>query len=218
MNNRMNKIGALAGIAFPVLQMIAQGLIQVGGMEPTFSAPAHEILAFFENREPMMFRIGEYISTISMIAFLWFLAALWDSLAKQGGETAWLAMVVMGSGLVSAAAFADPGGWSLAMFRLGEGMDAATARMLFDEGNLNFANSWVSLGSMVLAAGLGFRTGDTEPAWLAWSTIGMGLAMVLARLVWTEAVAFIPYVLYWVWLIVVGLRLYRRSPVPTAGG
>jgi hypothetical protein len=97
------------------------------------------------------------------------------------------------------------------MLRLSEGLDAETARMLFDEGNLNFANLWVSLGSMVLAAGLAFRTGDTEPAWLAWSTIAMGVALVLARIVWTSSIAFAPYVLFWVWMIVIGVRLFRRS-------
>jgi hypothetical protein len=211
MNDRMKKVGAAAGILFPILQMTAQGLIQVGGVEPSFSAPAEEILAFFESRDPALFQIGDFLSTVSLIAFIWFLAAVWDSLSHAGGEAGWLAMVMMGSGLVSAAALDDAGGWTLAMFRLTDGLDAETARLLFDEGNLNFANLWVSLGSMVLAAGLAFRAGDTEPAWLAWSTIAMGVALVLARIVWTSSIAFAPYVLFWVWMIVIGVRLFRRS-------
>jgi len=211
MNGPMKKIGALAGILFPILQMIAQGLIQVGGVEPSFSADAEEILAFFQSRDPALFRTGDFLSVLSMIAFLWFLAAVWDSLREAGGEAGWLAMIVMGSGIVSAGALDDSGGWTLAMLRLSEGLDAETARMLFDEGNLNFANLWVSLGSMVLAAGLAFRAGDTEPAWLAWSTIAMGVALVLARIVWTSSIAFAPYVLFWVWMIVIGVRLYKRA-------
>ncbi|HUF37521.1 MAG TPA: hypothetical protein VMN57_03270 [Anaerolineales bacterium] len=207
----MKKTGALAGILFPILQMTAQGLIQIGGMEPSFSAPAAEILEFFQARDPDMFRIGEFLSIVSMIAFLWFLTALWDSLRSADGDAGWLAMVVMGSGLVSASALTDPGGWSLALFRLPEGLDPETARLLFDEGNLNFANLWVSLGSMVLAAGLSFHLSGSEPRWLSWSTIAMGIALVLARLVWTEPIAFAPYVLFWVWMILIGVRLIRRT-------
>jgi hypothetical protein len=48
-SNQLKKFGAMAAIAFPVLQMAAQGFFQVGGVEPSFAAPANEILAFFEN-------------------------------------------------------------------------------------------------------------------------------------------------------------------------
>jgi hypothetical protein len=47
----LKKYGAIAAIAFPILQMVSQGLIQVGGMEPAFAAPAEEILTFFQTRQ-----------------------------------------------------------------------------------------------------------------------------------------------------------------------
>ena len=46
-NTTLKKIGAAGGIAFVVLQPLAQGLIQIGGAEPSFNAPAQEILDFF---------------------------------------------------------------------------------------------------------------------------------------------------------------------------
>ncbi|MFW6097765.1 MAG: hypothetical protein ACOC9Z_06800 [Chloroflexota bacterium] len=208
----LKKLGALAAIAFPILQMVSQGLIQVGGMEPSFSAPATEIVAFFENRDPALFSLGNYISVLSLVAFLWFLGALWDELRLSEGGSGWLSLIAVGSGLVTAAALANPGGWPLAVFRVDEGLDPQIASLLFDQGNLNFANLWVSLGSMVLAAGLVFRQSDRFPGWLGVGSIILAAALILARSAWTTSIAFAPYVLFWLWLIVLGVMMLRRSP------
>jgi len=47
---RWEQIGAAGGIAFVVLQLASQALIQIGGAEPAFTAPAQEIVDFFNNR------------------------------------------------------------------------------------------------------------------------------------------------------------------------
>jgi hypothetical protein len=210
-SNQLKKFGAIAAIAFPVLQMAAQGFFQVGGVEPSFAAPADEILAFFENRDPVLFTIGGYIFILSLVAFLWFLGALWDELSTAEGGSGWLSLIAVGSGLVVAANLAGPGSWPLAVFRIGEGLDPQIARLLFDQGNLNFANIWVALGSMVLAAGLIMRHSDRFPRWLGWSSIVLAIGLLLARAVWTSAVAFAPYVLFWVWMISLGVIFLRRS-------
>jgi hypothetical protein len=210
-SHRLKKFGAIAAIAFPVLQMAAQGFFQVGGMEPSFAAPANEILAFFESRNPVLFTIGGYIFILSLVAFLWFLGALWDELSTAEGGSGWLSLITVGSGLVVAANLAGPGSWPLAVFRIGEGLDPQIARLLFDQGNLNFANIWVALGSMVLAAGLIMRHSDRFPRWLGWSSIVLAIGLLLARAVWTLAVAFAPYVLFWVWMISLGVIFLRRS-------
>ena len=209
----MKKIGALAAIAYPLMQMVSQGLIQVGGMEPTFAAPAAEIATFFENRDPALFAIGSYFHVLSLVAFLWFLGALWEECRAAEGGSGWLSMIAVGSGLLAAAALSRPGGWPLAVFRAGEGLDPQLARMLFDEGNLNFANMWVSLGSMLLAAGLIFRGLQRFPRWLGPATIALAVGLFLARAIWTSPVAFAPYVLFWLWLIVFGVMLLRRPQV-----
>lgn len=207
----LKKLGALAAIAYPILQMVSQGLIQVGGMEPSFSAPATEIVAFFENRDPALFSLGSYISVLSLVAFLWFLGALWDELRLSEGDSGWLSLIAVGSGLITAAALANPSGWTLAVFRVGEGLDPQIARLLFDQGNLNFANLWISLGSMVLAAGLVFGQSNRYPRWFTVGSIILAIGLLLARAVWTTSIAFAPYVLFWLWLIVLGVMMLRRS-------
>ena len=42
-NSRLEQIGAACGIVFVALQMASQALIQVGGGEPPFNAPAETI-------------------------------------------------------------------------------------------------------------------------------------------------------------------------------
>jgi hypothetical protein len=83
--------------------------------------------------------------------------------------------------------------------------------LLFDQGNLNFANTWVSIGSMVLAAGILFHQSRNFPRWLGWGSLVIGIGLFLARIVWTSQIAFAPYVLFWVWMIAVGIILLRRS-------
>jgi hypothetical protein len=209
--DRLKRIGALGGIAFPVMQMIAQGFIQIGGAEPSFAAPASEILVFFQNRNQGLFSIGAYIFILSLVALLWFIGALWDELRTIEGGNGWLSMVACGSGLVAASALTDPGGWPLAVFRINEGLDPQIARLFFDQGNLNFANLWVSLGSMVLAAGLIVRQTNRFPHWLGWGSIVLAVGLFLARAVWTSPVVFIPYMLFWLWLILFGILILRRG-------
>lgn len=207
----LKKYGAIAAIAFPILQIVSQGLIQVGGMEPSFAASSSEILQFFESRDPMLFTIGGYISVLSLVAFLWFLGALWDELRTAEGGSGWLSIIAIGSGLVTVSAMLGTGGWELANFRIGDGLDPESARLLFDEGNFTFAQIWVSLASMVLAVGLIARMSNRFPGWLSWSSIVLAIGLLLARLAWTTSAAFGPYVLFWVWMIVLGAIMLRQA-------
>ena len=112
--------------------------------------------------------------------------------------------------MVTAAAF-NVGGWGLALFRINEGMDPQVAQMLFDEGNLNFATTWISYGSMLLAAGIVFKEAGTYPKWMGWGSILLAAGLILARGVWTSQIAFLPYVLLWAWMIGFGVYLLRHT-------
>ena len=74
---RLEQVGAAGGILFIVLQLIGQGLIQVGGSEPSFDASSQEIVEFFEARNTLLFSIGGYLSALSLIALFGFLGSLW---------------------------------------------------------------------------------------------------------------------------------------------
>ena len=122
-NARWEQKGAAGGIVFVVLQMASQALIQIGGAEPPFDATTETIAAFFRARNSQLFAVGEYLSSLSLIAFLWFLGSLWSALRRGEGEPAWLSLVALASGLMVVATVRAGGGWALAIFRKGEGLD-----------------------------------------------------------------------------------------------
>jgi hypothetical protein len=209
---RWEQVGAAAGIAFVVLQGVAQGLIQTGGSEPAFSAAAPEIVDFFTTRDRRLFGLGDYFSTLSLIPFVWFLGALWARLRRSESEPAWLSLVALASGLVTAAQLVTGGGWTLAMARLDEGLDPETARLLFDQGNLGFANIWVSLASMLLATGVVSIRTQALPPWLGWTALVIALGLVIARAFWVgSSIVFAPYAIFWFWLIAASIVMIRHA-------
>jgi hypothetical protein len=45
---------------------------------------------------------------------------------------------------------------------------------------------------------------------MGWWLILAGLGLVAARFVWTSDLWTVPYLLFWVWLLVLSIRLIRR--------
>ena len=199
-------------LRFVFLQLVSQSLIQVGGSEPSFSAPAAEIVDFFEARNEALFNIGGYLSLLSFIPLLGFIASLRAAMRVGEGDAGWLTFVATGAGLLFLALLAAGGFWHHAVFRL-DGLDPQISRLLFDLGNFNFANMWVVMGTLVLAVGLSAIWQGTFPKWLGWSGVVVGIGLILARIFWTETIAFTPYVLFWVWLIAVCVVIFRRAKV-----
>jgi len=64
---------------------------------------------------------------------------------------------------------------------------------------------------MVLAAGLIAVSSDRFPKWMGWSSVVLALGLFLARIVWTTSIAFAPYVLFWVWMIALGVIFLRQT-------
>ena len=210
---RWEQIGAAGGIAFVVLQLAGQSLIQVGGAEPPFNATAAEIETFFMNRNLQLASIGGFLSALSTIAFFWFLGALWSRLRRYEGEPGWLSLVAFASGLAGVATIlGGGGGWELALMRLSEGLDAETIQMLFDRGNFAFATFWVALAGMLLATGVVAIRDGALPRWLGWYALALAVALLAARAVWFtgSGIKFMPYVLFWAWLIATSIVLIRR--------
>lgn len=203
---------AAGGVAYVVLQMVAQALIQVGGAEPPFSAPAETALAFFEARNPTLCTAGAYVHVVSMAVFVWFLGALWATLREAEGEPAWLSAVAAGSGALAAVVSLASFGWGLAFFRVQEGISPEMARFLFDLGNFGFANYWVMLANLLGATGiLALRTG-VLPRWIGWLGVVTAVGLLVARAFWAASPAVMfPYVLVWIWLIATSVVLFRRA-------
>lgn len=214
-NTSWKRIGASGGIIFVVLQMAAQAMIQAGAPEPSFSAPAEEILAFYQAKILTLIPIADFLSAVSGIALLWFVGSLWSELRHAEGSPPFLATLAGASGVLAIAVVASGGGWMLALFRIEEGLDPQLARYLFDQGNYTFATLWVFVASMLLAAGIAGLQYRALPRWLAWLGLADAVGLLIVRAIWASesGVVFLPYVLFWVWLIAASVVLMRRVGV-----
>jgi hypothetical protein len=209
------KAGAFGGLGFVIVQLVAQGLIQAGGSEPAFAAGTSEIVSFFQAKDAGLFQVADFLNLLSLLMFIWFLGSLWSTLGGKDNRTVIAQVIAVGSGLMALASSVGAGGWSLAMFRIDD-LDPQLARYLFDQGNYGFANLWGFTASMLLASGIGSWGSQSLPRWLNWLAIADAFGLLAARAFWaTESgLAFLPYMVFWVWLIAVCVRWLRR---PTAG-
>jgi hypothetical protein len=141
---------------------------------------------------------------------------LWAELSRHEGAPGWLSLVAFGSGIAGVATlFGNGGGWELALLRLDHGLQAETMQLLFDQGNYTFASFWVSLAGMLLAASIVTLRDGALSRWLGWFGLLVAVAFLIARPVWFTAsgLKFMPYVLFWVWLIAASIVLMRRGRV-----
>jgi hypothetical protein len=170
------------------------------------------------NRNLTLATTGGFLSMLSAIAFLWFMGVLWATLQRHEGEPAWMSLVAFASGVIGMAILFGGGAWELALLRLGDGQPEAIAQLLFDQGNANFANLWVALASLLLVTGILTLRDGAMPRWLGWFSLLLVVALLGARFVWFDAsgVKFMPYVLFWVWLLATSVSLMRQSG-PAAG-
>lgn len=211
------RIGALGGILVVVLQMTGQMLIQVGGQEPAFNASSTEIVDFFGARDQALASWGSFISLLAFIPFLWFLGVLWKRLRQSEQSPGWLSAVTLGSGLLIIAFQAVGGaGWTIAFERMGESWTPELARFQFDLGNYLFGASWAMMASMLLTAGLLSIGQGALPKWTGWFGLVTAIFLLIATAYWFNGspnLIFFPVMLYWVWLIIVSVVLFRHPDV-----
>jgi len=71
---------------------------------------------------------------------------------------------------------------------------------------------------VAVCAGLILVSGPGLPRWLGWWAILAGVGSVLARAVWTQDLAFLPFTVFWVWVVVVSALLVAgRLAVASVG-
>jgi hypothetical protein len=205
-----------AGIAgWAATAMLFSGVILMSSTgttaEPKFGAPAAEIQRYLQTQAPTALAVGGFLLAFGLCTLLWFVGGLSAALRRHGARPEWLPTVVLVSGTAAVATILT-GAPQAAAFRGGDALDAQVAQFAFDLGNITFANMWVALGSLSLASGWAILSGRGEPrwpAWLGWWALAAGAGLLVARMVWTTWVWPIPYVLFWVWILVVSTRMLR---------
>ncbi len=205
----LRRVTGIAGLASFVL--ILGPIIAASGQEPGFVGGGDEVLAYFRSTSGSGFQLGRFLVTVGLIGFLWFAVGLALQLAEAEGRPAWRSAVAVVSA-VPVAVLNLNGMWQAAAHRADGLTDPGTALLAFDVGNAAFSNSWVALGSFAIAAGLVMATGRFQRRWLGWVGILAGVGLISSRALWTDEIWFGPYAVFWIWTIMVCVRLLRGRP------
>jgi hypothetical protein len=210
-----------AGIAgWAATALLFSGVIIMssgGAPEPPMDAPAADIQRYLETRPATPLAVGSYLLVLGLCALLWFVCGLSAALRRPGARPEWLPTVVVVSGTAAVAALLL-GAPQAGGLHGGDGLDIQVAQFAYDLGTITFANAWVALGSLGLASGWAILADRGEPgspgrpgwpAWLGWWALSAGAGFLVVRMVWTTWVWVIPYVPFWVWVLVVSTRMLR---------
>ena len=207
---RLSRFTGLAGLVGTVLILGPIGA--ASGQEPGFTGNAAAVQAFFAATVGPGFEVGQALTAIGLVVLLWFTTGLAILLARAEGIPPWRSV------LVGVTALPFPmltlnGLWSAASYRASMGitLDGPTALLVFDTGNIAFANGWLSMGGF--AAGVGWvviRTG-WAPRWTGWLAVLSGAGLVLCRFGWSVAPWYFPYALWWLLVLGVSIKLLRAT-------
>jgi hypothetical protein len=204
---QLSRVTGVAGLVAPVL--VLGPISAASGQEPGFTGTAAEVRAFFLSTGGSAHALGSALATVGLVSILWFAVALAVLSARAEGTPAWRSAIAA----VSASTFVIlnlSGGWEAASYRAA-GLTDELALYAFDEGNLTFANSWVAMGSFAAGVGWVVLRARWAPRWLGWMALASGVGLVLVRFAWTGQLWFVPYALFWLWVIALSIHLLRTS-------
>lgn len=205
--------GAAGIIAFVVVLSTS---LANGYQSAEFTSDAEQATAFFRSLDDWFGAFSAFLTSVGLIAMMWFAIGLALLLRRYDSELPWRSSFLAGAGILSVVS-GQIASWDAAVFR-SDDIDPQVARYAFDLGNLSFANSWVATGAMTLCAGLLIVSSRELPNWLGWWAILAGAGSVLARSVWTEGAAFIPFTVLWIWVAVISVLLVAgRLAVASSG-
>jgi hypothetical protein len=226
------RIGGIAGIMSPVLWlggMIATDIIAEEG------ASAEEIVSLLSERS-LSLRIGAFLFGLSLLALIWFLGSLRDTLIRSEGGPGRLAVTAYGAGLIYVALdflaiSVFPGVLASEVFLAKADPDVVYTWFQIVRGSEPGLWETVAVGStlplvaLFAAVSSSVRRSGGLPKWLGWfaallavlfavtslETLGGGIRQAAG------AVGFPTYfLLFRVWLLAAGIALVVR-PNPDSG-
>lgn len=174
-----------------------------------------EIVSFFEDSGNRTRQVTAYFVILgASLAFLWFLSVLRGRLVDAEGKTSSSAALAFGAGLVATVFWTlAPIFWMAISFAVDDAdefvVDPNTSRLVDNMGYaIWISGTTIALLTVVATALVSLRTG-LLPRWLAWLSFLVALTMV-------ASFAFIPFLIFLGWMLVVSLLLIWKPPVKAA--
>jgi hypothetical protein len=177
--------------------------------EPPFVASAEQARVFFINGSQRWVQTATALTSLAAIGLIWFVVGLSLLLGRAEGSPPWRSAVALVSGIMLPAYLLLDASWDAAAFGSAD-LDLAVASYAFDVGNIGFANVWLAMAGLAAACGWLVLSTRVVARWLGWWAIASGLGLVISRFFWTSAIWFLPYAAFWIWVIILCVKLIRR--------
>ena len=206
MADRLHRVAPLAGVIAAVGWLVGILVLQSGN--PADPDAASIASYFREDRTAIL--AGGFIVGLATFFFFWFLGAL----PRGGGDVRdWLARVALVSGAAGATmmlALTGPHttGATTDVELLGEQTSVALWRL----SHTFFVAAEVAFAAFVAALATLILTGGALPRWLGWTGLALALVLLIIPIAWLALIFLLP-----LWLIALGISLYRRPATRTSG-
>jgi len=198
--------GVVGLVTFVVL---FAGVIASAPGEPPFTASAEEALAFYLNSTASWVQAAMAVAGLAAIGWIWFVVGLCLLLGRAEGSPPWRSAVALVCGVMLAAMLLLNTSGNAASFGAAD-LDPALANYAFDVSSLGFANVWVGMGGFAVFCGWVVLSTRIVGRWLGWWAIAAGLGLAIARFFWTSWFWLLPYAAFWIWMIIVCIKLVRK--------
>jgi hypothetical protein len=193
----------VVGLAATVLVFTGVNLQDVGrSSEPPFNSSDSVITDYLTSRNMTVFSISAYLTVVGMIGLVWFTAGLSGVLRRASPGRDWMPAVVLAAGATMIGILLG-GNWEVAI----RYPRSPAAVEFFRSGGLQLSNAWLAMASIALAAAVTILRGRIAPTWLGWWAVVAGVGLIAVRAMPDNNIWLFPYLLFWVWVVIVCVRL-----------
>ena len=199
-------ITSVALLFGPIIALASAG-------EPSLEATGAEAAEYFGRLDATWPRLVMATGTLGMIGTLWFFVAFGFVLRRAEGDPPWRSTVAMLSGALLAA-YGLIGSSTEAASIHGAKITPEVAAYAFARGSVGFANVWIAIASFSISSGWVILSTRVLERWMGWWLVATGVGLVACRFVWRSELWLLPYMLFWLWVLVLSIRLLRRPSLP----
>jgi hypothetical protein len=205
------RLGAAAGLAYVVLVVIGNDVINAGN-SPDFTASPQAIAAYLASHPPTTATyVGGFVELIGLLCLLAFIARLYGVLRRAEGGDGFLSVTALGAGLVSVAIKVGSAPAMLEAFnRAREGMDPQLTAALVDMNGFAFMLTLALDALMLAAAGAVVLRTAVLPRWLGVTAVGLA-PLLLVTVAGAARIPPLAMLLALLWIAAVSVVLIRRS-------
>jgi hypothetical protein len=198
----LGRLLPLSGVVFVVGAVAA--IVGVGGDTPDGNASAAKVSSFYQAHQNRQ-NVAAFILAASILFLVFFGVALTRAVWRAGRRETWPLVLAAGA-VLSAGAFVASAFIHFALADAADTVSASTVQGL----NALDADSWVlfnpCLGVMMLGAAGSLIASARPYRVLGWIALPVGIALFI------PFADFFGLLLTGIWILVVSVMLYRRSP------